>query len=49
VLAPHAAKVGVVADEVGKLPSLLNEVAACESVHLVLETRDAEELGQHVA
>src|SRR6202043_1261202 len=48
MLPPHAAKIRVMADEIGQLATLLNEVATREARNLLLETPDAEELTQHV-
>src|SRR5580704_18444356 len=48
MLAPYAAKVRVMTDEIGELSALLHEIAACQSVHLLLETAHAEQLAQHV-
>jgi hypothetical protein len=48
VLAAHAAKLGIVADEVGELASLLDEIAAGKTGDFVLETGNAKELAQHI-
>jgi hypothetical protein len=48
VLAPHATEVGIVADEISELSTLLDEVAAGESIDLVIETMHTQKLGEHV-
>src|SRR6202042_3822660 len=48
MLAPYAAKVRVMTDEIGELPALLHEIAACQSLLFLLETAHAEQLAQHV-
>src|SRR5204863_8763319 len=48
VLAPHAAKLGIVADEVSELCALLDEVTRGEARDLLLEAANAEQLGQHL-
>src|SRR3979411_1449777 len=48
MLAPDAAKVRVVADEISQLTALLNEIAARQTRDLLLEAPDAQELTQHV-
>src|SRR5437588_3259168 len=48
VLAPHAAKLGIVADEISELCALLHEVARGEARDFLLEGADAEQLGQHL-
>ena len=47
VLATDLAVLGVVEEQVGELASLLHEVDARETPHLLLEPRGAEQLGQH--
>src|SRR5258707_3598887 len=49
VLAAHAAKLRVVANEVGKFSALLNEIAARKTVDLLLKAADSKQLAQHEA
>ena len=49
VLAPHAAKLRIVPNEVRQLAALLHEVAARKPVDLLLEPRRADQLAQHGA
>ena len=47
VLAAHAAELGVVPQQVRELAPLLHQVAASQSVDLLLESRRADEFAQH--
>ena len=49
MLAAHAAKFRVVTYQIGELASLLDEIASGQSRDPLLESRYAEELGQHDA
>ena len=47
VLAPHAAELRVMPQQVRELPSLLHQVGSGESLDLLLESRRADEFAQH--
>src|SRR4029078_13400927 len=49
MLAPHAAVLGIVADEIGELAALLHQVAVRESLDLLLEATHAEQFAQFEA
>ena len=49
VLAPDAAKLGVVPDQIGELAALVDEIAAPQSVDFGVERGHAEPLGEHNA
>ena len=49
LLAPNASKVRIVADQVGQLPALLDQVAARETGDLLFKVPHAEHLAQDVA
>ena len=49
VLAPDAAELGVVTDQVGQLAALLHQVAARQALDLLVEVGDAKQLAQHDA
>ena len=46
VLAPHAAELGIVTNQVGQLAALLHQVVAGQPLDLVLERRGADQLAQ---
>ena len=46
VLAPNAAELRIVTNEIGQLPTLLHQIAVREPFDLVLESRHANQLAQ---
>jgi hypothetical protein len=49
MLAAHTSEFRIMADQVGEFTALLNEMAAGETGHSLLESLDAEKLGEHHA
>src|SRR5579863_8898921 len=48
MLPPHAAKVRIVTDEISELPALLHQVAAGETLDLLLKAAHAKQFAQYV-
>jgi hypothetical protein len=46
MLPPHASKFGVVANEVGKLPALLHQVAARKTLDFLLKAPNSQQFAQ---
>ena len=47
VLAAHAAELGIVAEQVGQLPSLLHEIAAASPSTFCWKSGGADQLAEH--